>query len=88
MKVDFEGTLTPVQEKAVKKIKESDLGILMAPPGAGKTVMACKLIADRKVSTLILVQRQPLLEQWKERISSFLKIPIKEIGTLSGSKRK
>jgi superfamily II DNA or RNA helicase len=60
----------------------------MAPPGAGKTVMACKLIADRKVSTLILVHRQPLLEQWKERISSFLKIPVKEIGTLSGSKKK
>lgn len=88
VKVDFEGTLTPVQEKAVKKIKESDLGILMAPPGAGKTVMACKLIADRKVSTLILVHRQPLLDQWKERISSFLKIPLKEIGTLSGSKKK
>lgn len=88
VKVDFEGTLTPVQEKAIKKVKESDLGILMAPPGAGKTVMACKLIADRKVSTLILVHRQPLLEQWKERISSFLKIPIKEIGTLSGLKKK
>jgi superfamily II DNA or RNA helicase len=88
VKVDFEGTLTPIQEKAVKKIKESDLGILMAPPGAGKTVMACKLIADRKVATLILVHRQPLLEQWKERISSFLKIPVKEIGTLSGSKKK
>ena len=88
VKVDFEGTLTPVQEKAVKKIKESELGILMAPPGAGKTVMACKLIAERKVSTLILVHRQPLLEQWKERISSFLKIPLKEIGTLSGAKKK
>ncbi len=88
IKVEFEGQLTPIQEKAVKKIKESDLGILMAPPGAGKTVMACKLIADRKVSTLILVHRQPLLEQWKERISSFLKIPVKEIGTLSGSKKK
>lgn len=60
----------------------------MAPPGAGKTVMACKLIADRKVSTLVLVHRQPLLDQWKERISTFLKIPAKEIGTLSGSKKK
>ncbi len=54
----------------------------MAPPGAGKTVMACKIIADCKVSTLILVHRQPLLEQWKERISSFLKIPIFETKTL------
>jgi len=88
IKVEFEGTLTPIQERAVNKVKESDLGILMAPPGAGKTVMACNLIAERKVSTLVLVHRQPLLDQWKERISSFLKIPTKEIGTLSGSKKK
>ncbi len=88
LKVEFVGQLTPIQEKAVKKMKESDLGILMAPPGAGKTVMACKLISERNVSTLILVHRQPLLEQWKERISSFLNIPIKEIGTLSGSEKK
>ncbi len=33
------------------------------------------------------MHRQPLLEQWKERISSFLKIPVKEIGTFSGSKK-
>lgn len=88
LKVEFEGALTSVQERAVRIMKESDLGILMAPPGAGKTVMACKLIADRKVSTLILVHRQPLLEQWRERISSFLKIPVKEIGSLSGSRKK
>ena len=88
IKVEFSGKLTNIQKQAVSKIKESDLGILMAFPGAGKTVMACKLIADRKVSTLILVHRQPLLDQWKERISTFLKIPVKEIGTLSGSKKK
>ena len=88
LKIEFEGTLTPIQTKAVAKMKNSDIGILMAPPGAGKTVMACKLVAERKVSTLILVHRQPLLDQWKERISTFLKIPIKEIGTFSGSKKK
>src|SRR5262249_5620183 len=83
-----DGVLTPIQQKAVSKVREHDIGILMAPPGAGKTVMACKIIAERKVSTLVLVHRQPLLDQWKERISNFLKIPIKEIGTLSGAKKK
>lgn len=87
-KVEFSGELTEIQEKAVEKVKISDIGILMAPPGAGKTVMACQIIASRKVSTLVLVHRQPLLDQWKERISQFLSIPIKEIGTLSGSKKK
>jgi superfamily II DNA or RNA helicase len=85
---EFSGTLTPLQVEAVKKIKKQDIGILMAPPGAGKTVMGCALIAERKVSTLILVHRGQLLTQWKERITSFLGIKGKEIGTLNGTKKK
>lgn len=88
LKVEFTGELTSPQIEAVKKIRKSDIGILMAPPGAGKTVMACALIAERKVSTLVLIHRQPLMEQWRERISTFLGIPPKEIGNLSGTKKK
>ncbi len=88
IKAEFTGQLTEVQAKAVKVIKKHDVGILMAPPGSGKTVMGCALIAERKVSTLVLVHRQPLLEQWRERISTFLSIPPKEIGNLSGTKKK
>ena len=88
VKVKFNGELSDIQAKAIKTLKAHDTGILMAPPGAGKTVMACAMIAERKVSTLILVHRGQLLDQWKERISQFLEIPLKEIGTLSGSKKK
>lgn len=88
LKVDFTGTLTAPQAEAVKKLRKSEIGILMAPPGSGKTVMACALIAERKVSTLVLIHRQPLMEQWRERISTFLGIPSKEIGNLSGTKKK
>ena len=88
IKVSFTGNLTEEQAKAVKVCKAYDLGILIAPPGAGKTVMACALMAERKVSTLILCHRQPLLAQWKERIHQFLGVPLKEIGNLSGSRKK
>jgi superfamily II DNA or RNA helicase len=50
--------------------------------------MACALMAERKVSTLILVHRGQLLDQWKVRITEFLGVPAKEIGTLSGAKKK
>lgn len=88
IKVEFAGSLTDVQKEALKAWKTNDTGILMAPPGAGKTVMGCALIAERKVSTLILVHRAQLLNQWKERITEFLGIPAKEIGTLAGPKKK
>ncbi len=88
IKVSFHGELTPEQSQAIKTWKAQDTGILMAPPGAGKTVMACAVIAERKVSTLILVHRAQLMDQWKERISQFLEIPVKEIGTLGGAKKK
>jgi superfamily II DNA or RNA helicase len=50
--------------------------------------MACAIIAQRKTPTLILVHRQELLEQWKEQLSRFLGIPIKEVGIFSGTKKK
>ena len=51
-------------------------------------MIACAIIAKRKMPTLILVHRQELLEQWKEQLSRFLGISIKEIGVFSGTKKK
>ena len=58
-----------------------ETGVLVAPPGAGKTVMATALIAKRARSTLVLVHRRPLLEQWISRLAEFLNISTDEIGS-------
>lgn len=42
LKAQFTGTLTASQTEAVKRMRKSDIGILMAPPGSGKTVMAMR----------------------------------------------
>lgn len=78
----FHGELTPDQQSAVDAMLEQDDGVLLAPPGAGKTVMGCAIIAERKVSTLILVHRKPLMEQWRSRLQHFLGLEKNEIGTL------
>ncbi len=88
MALDFSGTLTPVQEDAISVLKKYDQGVLVAPPGVGKTVMACALIAKRKVSTLVLIHRQPIMDQWKTSFVKFLGINPKEIGMLGGAKKK
>ena len=60
----------------------------MAPPGIGKTVIACSIIGKRKVRTLILVQRKQLMDQWKSRLSDFLTVTPEKIGVLSGNTKK
>lgn len=76
------------QQATTDSVLKKDFGIIVAPPGSGKTVMALKIIAARKQPALIIVHRKQLLDQWMERIESFLKIPKKEIGTIAGGKAK
>jgi len=47
-------------------------GILSAPAGWGKTVWALKLISMIGERTLILVHKEFLVNQWRERIAQFL----------------
>lgn len=88
LKIKFTGELRPDQKKAMKEMSRFDTGVLVAPPGVGKTVMGCHLITKRKTPTLILVHRKPLMEQWIERIKEFLDIDPKEVGSFGGSRKK
>ena len=80
--LSFIGTLTATQSAAVEAMMGHDEGVLVAPPGAGKTVMACASIARRGVSTLILVHRKQLLDQWSDRLQKFLGLSKSEIHVL------
>lgn len=86
--LQFLGKLKEEQELAVSVLEKHDLGVLVAPPGVGKTVIACSLVAKRKVSTLILVHRTQLVEQWKSQLCMFLNMEPDKIGVYGGSSKK
>jgi len=72
--VTFNGTLRDEQAMALEKMIAHENGILSATTAFGKTVVSAALIAKHKTNTLVLVNRQPLLDQWKTRLKEFLTV--------------
>jgi superfamily II DNA or RNA helicase len=85
---EFHGELTPQQQTAITTMLAHESGVLVAPPGAGKTVIACAMIAERKLPTLILAHSKPLLEQWRTQLQALLGLPSKQIGQRGGGRRR
>ena len=84
--VSFQGELRVEQRDAARALMKYDTGVLAAGTAFGKTVLAAWVIASRKVSTLVLVNRKPLMAQWVERLSQFLGIEKKAIGCWGGGR--
>ncbi len=79
-------TLYDFQQPAVDITDKKDFGVIVAPPGSGKTVIGLSIVAKKQQPALIIVHRKQLLVQWIERIQSFLKIPKHRIGRVEGGK--
>jgi superfamily II DNA or RNA helicase len=102
IKCSFMGSLKDKQDIAAGIMLSHDNGILSAATAFGKTVVCSYLISQRKVNTLILVDKINLMSQWVKELDEFLRcdddLPeyttktgrVKKrssvIGTLGGSK--
>ena len=92
--LDFNGTLRSTQVKPVElflnSCKEGPLsnkskgGIISLACGGGKTIISLYLLSKLKKKTLIIVHKEFLINQWKERINQFL--PYARVGVIQSNK--
>lgn len=83
----FHGELRDVQlevvQAALKRLRDEGGGILQLRCGFGKTILALYLFAALRVKTLVVVHKEFLLNQWRERIEQFL--PMARVGQIQQS---
>lgn len=84
----FNAALRNHQLGVIETVSKKDYGVIVAPPGSGKTVIGLRIIVDKRQPALIIVHRKQLLKQWTERIEAFLGIPKRDIGVIGQGKSK
>lgn len=81
-------TLRAEQEDAIKEILKYDSSICVAPPGFGKTLIGAKIFEQRAVKTLIIVNKNMLLDQWISRFVDYFGYKKSDIGFLGKSQNR
>lgn len=86
--LSFNIGLRPAQVAPVAKMEELLLAgrsfVMKAPTGSGKTIMSLKAIARLGISTLVVVPKDDLMDQWVERIEFACGLKKSQIGRVQG----
>lgn len=82
--IKFKGGLrpeqVPIENMYLEKAKEKGGGIISIKCGGGKTVLALHIAATLSLKTIVLVHKDFLMTQWRDRIMEFL--PTARIGKI------
>jgi len=88
IQLEFKGQLRPnqleVKDRIINALITNPWGgcVLQADPAFGKTVLAIYIITELKAKTLIVVNTEFLITQWRERLKQFSNIKNEEIGII------
>ena len=86
--VDLELELRPYQADWVARFADANSGVLVGPPGSGKTVAALGIMADIEGETLVLVPSRELAGQWRERVLSDTSLTADQVGEYHGGAKE
>jgi len=84
--IEIEHNIKPrseTQEIAMDYMTNSNKGIIQLAPGVGKTVISIYAIAEKKKKSMILVHRDSLADQWRDRFVQFTNYEKENISRLN-----
>jgi DNA excision repair protein ERCC-3 len=80
--------LREYQQSWVDSFLEKQAGVLVGPPGSGKTVAALGVLAAVGGETLILVPSRELAGQWREEIQRHTTVDPEDVGEYHGGTKQ
>lgn len=85
---DLEPELRPYQADWIARFADSGSGVLVGPPGSGKTIAALGVMADVGGETLVLVPSRELAGQWHDAIVEHTTLSPEQVGEYHGGQKE
>lgn len=86
--VDLRLSLRDYQQTWVNRFSDKGAGVLVGPPGSGKTIAALGIMAEIGGETLVLVPSRELASQWETVLSRDTTLTTDEIGLYHGGRKE
>ena len=86
--VDLDLELRDYQQDWVERFVDASSGVLVGPPGSGKTVAAMGVLEAVGGETLILVPSRELAAQWREELLAHTSLERDQIGEYHGGTKQ
>ena len=88
LQFDLDLQLRPYQADWRDRFINAGSGVLVGPPGSGKTVAALGIMAEIEGETLVLVPSRELAVQWRESILEHTTLSADQVGEYHGGKKE
>jgi DNA excision repair protein ERCC-3 len=85
--VELDAVLREYQQDWVDRFVERKSGVLVGPPGSGKTVAAMGVLAAVGGETLILVPSRELAGQWRDELLANTSLTAEQVGEYHGGEK-
>jgi len=85
--VELELELRDYQHEWVSRFLETNSGVLVGPPGSGKTVAALAILAAIEGEALVLVPGRELAGQWREQLLAHTTLQPDQVGEYHGGQK-